>query len=322
MNQPDTCGRGLAERSAVPAKLGALTAAMADNLEKHQRTLDLTDNNAKAEHEAYEDVASALRNAAAQLQAAADRMVGYRGLPMARHDEHAMSSREIRDAFARLIEREHDLSKLLNTLIQQDRAMLGSESAGAGSSGVATATINAKDSALTRVPITRTGMLIRKPVGDVFEAIVNPEITTNFWFTKASGRLAVGTRVQWDWEMYDVSIHVIAKTIEPNARVVIEWPGYSGPTTVEWRFAPQKNGTTFVSVSESGFTGSGDELVKYVADSTQGFTLLLAGLKAFLEHGIRLNLTADRYPAGVEEQEITKAWHGRPADAPPPGPKR
>ena len=44
-----------------------------------------------------------------------------------------------------------------------------------------------------------------------------------------------------------------------------------------------------------------DELVKYVADSTQGFALMLAGLKAFLEYRIRLNLTADRYPKGVGE---------------------
>ena len=155
--------------------------------------------------------------------------------------------------------------------------------------------------ALSRVPIAKTGMLIRRAVGDVFEAIVNPEITTNFWFTKASGRLEVGRRVQWAWEMYDVSIDVTVKAIEPNARIAIEWPGYSGTTTVEWRFSPEKDGTTFVSVTESGFTGSGDELAKYVADSTEGFTLMLAGLKAFLEHGVRLNLTADRYPKGIEK---------------------
>jgi uncharacterized protein YndB with AHSA1/START domain len=155
--------------------------------------------------------------------------------------------------------------------------------------------------ALSRVPIAETGMLIRRPVEDVFEAIVNPEITTNFWFTRSSGRLEAGKRVQWDWEMYDVSIQVIAKAIEPNSRIVIEWPGHGGPTIVEWRFVPHTNGTTFVRVAESGFTGSGDELVKYVADSTQGFSLMLAGLKAFLEHGVRLNLTGDRYPKGLEE---------------------
>jgi hypothetical protein len=50
----------------------------------------------------------------------------------------------------------------------------------------------------------------------------------------------------------------------------VEWPGYSGPTLVEWTFAAQKDATTFVRVTESGFTGTGDELVKFVADSTQG----------------------------------------------------
>jgi hypothetical protein len=32
---------------------------------------------------------------------------------------------------------------------------------------------------------------------------------------------------------------------------------------------------------------------------------MLAGLEAFLEHGVRLNLTADRYPKGIDEREIT-----------------
>lgn len=44
--------------------------------------------------------------------------------------------------------------------------------------------------------------------------------------------------------------------------------------------------------------------MRYVADSTQGFTLLLAGLKAWLEHGVQLNLTLDRYPKGIEDQQF------------------
>jgi uncharacterized protein YndB with AHSA1/START domain len=158
-----------------------------------------------------------------------------------------------------------------------------------------------EDLRLRQVPITKTGLLIRKPVADVFEAIVNPEITTKFWFTKGSSRLELGKQVQWDWEMYDVSIQVTPKAIEPNERIAIQWPGYSGPTTVEWRFAAQADGTTFVTVTEAGFTGDGDELVRQVTASTQGFTLMLAGLKALLEHSVRLNLTADRYPKGIEE---------------------
>jgi uncharacterized protein YndB with AHSA1/START domain len=100
--------------------------------------------------------------------------------------------------------------------------------------------------------------------------------------------------------MYDASTEVTAKAIEPNRRILIEWQGYTGPTAVEWRFATLNEGT-FVSVTESGWSGSGDELVKYTTDSTQGFTLMLAGLKAFLEHNIELNLTPDRYPEGSDE---------------------
>jgi uncharacterized protein YndB with AHSA1/START domain len=155
---------------------------------------------------------------------------------------------------------------------------------------------------LRQVPVTSTGMLIRKPVAEVFEAFVDPNITTKFWFTKSSGRLEAGKQVQWDWEMYDISTPVTGKTIEPNKRILIEWQGYSGLTTVEWIFSPQKDGTTFVNITESGFTGDGDELVKQVTGSTQGFSLVLAGLKAVLERNISLNLVADRYPKGVEQQ--------------------
>jgi uncharacterized protein YndB with AHSA1/START domain len=154
---------------------------------------------------------------------------------------------------------------------------------------------------LKQVPITKTGMLIRKSVAEVFEAFINPDVTTKFWFTKSSGSLEAGKQVQWEWEMYGISIPVTAKGIEPNKRILIEWPGYSGRTTVEWIFSPQKDGTTFVSVTEMGFVGDGDELVKQVTDSTQGFSLVLAGLKALLEHNVRLNLVADRFPKGIAE---------------------
>jgi uncharacterized protein YndB with AHSA1/START domain len=151
---------------------------------------------------------------------------------------------------------------------------------------------------LTQVPVAKTGMLIRRPVKDVFAAFIEPAVTTRFWFTKSSGPLEVGKHVKWEWEMYGASTQVTVKVIEPNKRIVIEWDGYSGRTSVEWRFAPLEDGTTFVSITESGWTGDGDELVQYACESTQGFTWTLAGLKALLEHNVRLNLVADRFPKG------------------------
>ncbi|HET7202655.1 MAG TPA: SRPBCC family protein [Steroidobacteraceae bacterium] len=151
---------------------------------------------------------------------------------------------------------------------------------------------------LDHMPVARTAMLIRKPVADVFEAFIDPGITTKFWFTRGTGRLEAGKSVTWEWEMYGASTEVTVKDVERNRRIVIEWDGYSGRTTVEWRFASQGHDATFVGVTESGWTGTGDELVTFATNSTEGFTWTLAGLKALLEHGIRLNVVADRFPNG------------------------
>jgi uncharacterized protein YndB with AHSA1/START domain len=144
-------------------------------------------------------------------------------------------------------------------------------------------------------------MMIRKPVAQVFGAFIDPAITTQFWFSKSSGRLEAGGHVKWQWEMYGVATEVTVKHLEPDKRLVIEWDGYSGRTQVEWKFAPLGSDTTFVSITESGWTGDVDTIIEYVANATQGFTWTLAGLKGLLEHGIRLNFVADRFPKGPTE---------------------
>ena len=38
----------------------------------------------------------------------------------------------------------------------------------------------------------------------VYEAFVDPEITSKFWFSKGSDRLDAAKTVRWDWEMFGV----------------------------------------------------------------------------------------------------------------------
>jgi uncharacterized protein YndB with AHSA1/START domain len=154
---------------------------------------------------------------------------------------------------------------------------------------------------LTHPPVATAEMLIRRPVADVFEAIVDPRITSRFWFTKGSGKLEPGKEVRWDWEMYGVSTQVKVKEFEPNRRILLEWEGYDALTTVEWHFTDRADGTTFVGVTETGFRGDGDKIVQQAIASTEGFTLVLAGMKAFMEHDVRLNLVADHSPEGLKE---------------------
>ena len=142
--------------------------------------------------------------------------------------------------------------------------------------------------------IVKAQMLIRRPVGEVFEAFVEPSITTHFWFTKASGRLEAAKRVRWDWEMYGVGDEVAVKAIEPNRRIVFEW-SFPDSTNVEWTFTPHGD-ATMVSVVNSGFKGDDDAVMAQALDATQGFNIVLCAAKAWLEYGIELNAVADHAP--------------------------
>lgn len=142
-------------------------------------------------------------------------------------------------------------------------------------------------------------MIIRKPVAEVFEAFVNPAITSRFWFTKGSGRLEAGKQVRWDWEMNNFSVPVNVKAIEPNARILVEWSVWGAPTPIELIFTPRPDGTTFVTVTNKGFPGTEDEAGQHARDAAEGFAFVLTGAKALLEHNAKLNLIPDRYPRGA-----------------------
>lgn len=119
-------------------------------------------------------------------------------------------------------------------------------------------------------PTAEAGMLIRRSVADVFEAIVDPAITTKFWFTHGSGRLDSGKQVLWEWRMYGVSTTVDVSEIVANEKIVMQWS--DPPTTVVWTFTEMPDETTFLEVRNFGFAGDGDEQVKEAVGSTGGFT--------------------------------------------------
>lgn len=146
----------------------------------------------------------------------------------------------------------------------------------------------------------KAAMLIRRPVAEVFEAFINPEITTKIWFTKSSSPLEEGRLLEWGWEMYDVAVPVFVREIVPLKRIEIEWGNQGQKTIVTWTFTATDEEKTFVSIINSGFNGDPAQLLASVRDATEGFTLVLASLKALLEHAIQLNLVGDRFPKEIK----------------------
>lgn len=154
-------------------------------------------------------------------------------------------------------------------------------------------TVEAPVQEQVQAPTGQAAVLIHKPAAEVFEAIVNPEITSKFWFEKGSGRLEPGSEVQWDFPG-NVTAHVRVRAFEPNRRLVMDWwSDGARPTTVSWILEPRDENTTRLGVIHGGFAGDAASVAAQANDSTGGFSLVLAGLKAYLEQGVALNLVRD-----------------------------
>lgn len=155
---------------------------------------------------------------------------------------------------------------------------------------------------LAAAPTVDVGVLVRRPPHEVFEALADPSVTTRFWYTKSTGRMAEGAELTWEWEMHHVSGRVWVREVEPDRHIRFCWDGYdpSHPTTVEFQFVPYENDTTYLRITETGFTGDADTQVSRALDSTAGFTFLLSSLKAALEHDVTLRVTMDAHPPRLQ----------------------
>ena len=124
MSDQQTCGKGLAERSALPAKLSELTTALADVLAFHQTSLKLDDYMGRNEFRAYLRLEEKYRVISSILKMTAHDMASYRNLAMAEHDEQTLMSEQNRDRFATFVRVEGELVELLTRKLEEDEAML------------------------------------------------------------------------------------------------------------------------------------------------------------------------------------------------------
>ena len=132
MSDEPTCGKGLAANAVLPAKLGELIASVARVLETHTKALDLEDDNAGQEYEAYVELVERHRRIAAGLHALSERMASHRDLPMGRHDVQVLRSPEAVDVFEQLVSLEQELLSLLDERLEEHRPLLSELRGAAG----------------------------------------------------------------------------------------------------------------------------------------------------------------------------------------------
>lgn len=141
----------------------------------------------------------------------------------------------------------------------------------------------------------RASIRIHKSAAEVMTAITSAEKISQFLFARSAG-LKQGELVAFTMGSGDsaFSFDVMVRELDFPSRLVFEWVCPDGHTTrVCWTCEATPGGRTILSVEESGFAGSADNIIARVIDATGGFYQVIVAAKACTEHGVTINAVTD-----------------------------
>lgn len=139
-------------------------------------------------------------------------------------------------------------------------------------------------------PVVEVDLLVRRPASEVWKAFVDPELIRRFWLARSSGRLETGAVVTWWFKVAGAEARVEVREARPEELLDLRWDD-GQPLRISFADHPQG---TVVTVRVTDF--GGDTAAANAVESMSGFTLVLASLKLYLEHGIEGELMYDKFP--------------------------
>lgn len=137
----------------------------------------------------------------------------------------------------------------------------------------------------------KAAITIQKSISEVFEAIINPEIMTNYFISESSGKLEQGKEVVWKFPEFDEKLPVQTLEIIENKLIVLDWDPES---VIRMELEEDSNKNTTIRVSEEGYQAD-EKGIKWLTSQTQGWANFLACMKAWLEYGVHLRKGAFDY---------------------------
>jgi uncharacterized protein YndB with AHSA1/START domain len=132
LDDAPTCGIGLAQHAAIPARIAVMFEGLAETLELHRRMLVPGDANARKEDEVYRDLAARWKQIADLVAHAAAQMATQRELPMGAHDETKWGDAHER-AFEKFVKGQTQVMALLRVAAARDEQMFASMQTAAAS---------------------------------------------------------------------------------------------------------------------------------------------------------------------------------------------
>jgi uncharacterized protein YndB with AHSA1/START domain len=131
---------------------------------------------------------------------------------------------------------------------------------------------------------------IRKPVAEVFDAVVNPKKLSGYFTTGgSSGALVPGSTVTWDFADFPGAFPVHVREIVPERLIVLQWQAADGEydTTVRMEFEALDDRSTLIRISESGWKETQKGLDSSYGNCS-GWMQMLCCLKVYAEQGKNL----------------------------------
>ena len=134
----------------------------------------------------------------------------------------------------------------------------------------------------------KTGIVILKPVHEVFEAIVDPVKMSVYFISKSTGRMEEGKKLIWKFPEMDMEFPVRVAKIEKDKYISYYWDDRDGKELfVGMTLSSKENNSTYVVITEK--SRANDEAgISWLKGNTEGWANFLACLKAYLEYAINL----------------------------------
>jgi len=138
----------------------------------------------------------------------------------------------------------------------------------------------------TEEMIINAGLQVQKPVHEVFEAIVNPALMSNYFISDGSGRMEEGRELTWHFPEFPDDVPVRVGRIEKDRYISYYWDVDGREHLSEIHLEPYGEGSTVVRITERSISGTPD--LNWLKGNTEGWANFLACLKAWLEYGVHL----------------------------------
>ena len=133
----------------------------------------------------------------------------------------------------------------------------------------------------------KAALQISKPVDEVFEAIIDPVKMSNYFISKASGKIEAGKKIMWSFPEFDMEFPIRVGKIEKNKYISFYWDMDNIELLVEMTLTSKTNNSTLVNITEKS-RDNDESGIKWLMGNTEGWANFLACLKAYLEYGINL----------------------------------